>query len=100
MFEETDTKTGARRAGQTTGKAETFVYDDAKRLATYTGKAQHQRLAGQRHRRKDRAVPEAGRSMSWNAPKPMAPTARSSVREGQRLAKGDHLTYTAADDNT
>jgi lipopolysaccharide transport protein LptA len=38
-LDEVDKKTGARKQTRTIGDGDTFVYDDAKRLATYTGKA-------------------------------------------------------------
>jgi lipopolysaccharide transport protein LptA len=39
MLDEVDQKTGARKQTRTIGEGDSFVYDDAKRLATYTGKA-------------------------------------------------------------
>ena len=38
-LEEVDQKTGVRKKTPSIGEAEHFLYDDAKRLATYTGKA-------------------------------------------------------------
>jgi LPS export ABC transporter protein LptC/lipopolysaccharide transport protein LptA len=39
MMDDVDPKTNERKSTKTTGDADTFLYDDAKRLATYTGKA-------------------------------------------------------------
>ena len=39
MLDEVDQKTDVRKSTKSTGESETFVYDDAKRLATYTTKA-------------------------------------------------------------
>lgn len=39
IMDDVDPKTNVRKATKSTGESETFVYDDDKRLATYTGKA-------------------------------------------------------------
>ena len=98
VFEEADAKTGTRRLVNSTGKAETFVYNDAKRLATYTGKAQIDGSQG--NVTGDRIelflkpkVNELERAEAFGTNRGVV------VREGQRLAKGDHLTYTAVDEN-
>jgi lipopolysaccharide export system protein LptA len=39
MMEDVDPKTNVRKTTNSTGESEAFVYDDDKRLATYTGKA-------------------------------------------------------------
>ncbi|HVJ25929.1 MAG TPA: LptA/OstA family protein, partial [Vicinamibacterales bacterium] len=98
VFEEADAKTGTRRLVNSTGKAETFVYNDAKRLATYTGKAQIDGSQG--NVTGDRIdlflkpkVNELERAEAYGKNRGVV------VREGQRLAKGDHLTYTAVDEN-
>ena len=39
MLDEVDSKTGQRTSTRTHGTADTFLYDDAKRLATYTTNA-------------------------------------------------------------
>jgi lipopolysaccharide export system protein LptA len=98
VFEEADAKTGTRRLVNSTGKAETFVYNDAKRLATYTGKAQIDGSQG--NVTGDRIelflkpkVNELERAEAYGKNRGVV------VREGQRLAKGDHLTYTSVDEN-
>jgi lipopolysaccharide export system protein LptA len=39
MMDDVDPKTNVRKTTNSTGESDTFVYDDDKRLATYTGKA-------------------------------------------------------------
>ncbi len=39
MMDDVDPKTNVRKSSKSTAESETFLYDDAKRLATYTGKA-------------------------------------------------------------
>lgn len=97
LFDETDAKTGAKRRVESTGKADTFVYTDAKRLATYTGQAQISGAQG--NVTGDRIllflkpkVNELERAEAYGA------NGSVVVKEGQRIAKGDHLTYTAADE--
>ena len=79
-------------------RRETFVYNDAKRLATYTGNAKVDGTQG--NVTGDRielflkpGVNELERAVAYGSKGSVI------VREGQRLAKGDHLTHTAADDN-
>lgn len=98
IFDEVDQKTGARRQVESTGKGQTFVYNDAKRLATYTTKAQIDGAQGNVTGEiielfLKPGVNELERAVATG------PNGSVVVREGQRIAKGDHLTYTAADDN-
>ena len=92
--------TGAKKgpARQTTlGSAETFTYDDAKRLATYSVKANIRGpqgdLSGEKIElflRKD--------SNSLQRAEAYGANGAVQVREGKRIAKGSHLTYTADDE--
>ena len=96
-FEETDPKTGKRTREITTGTAETFTYVDATRLATYTGKAHIQSAQGDVTGEKIELLMKAGvneleRAEAYGA------NGNVQVREGKRIAKGSHLTYTAAND--
>ena len=84
---------------QTTGKADTFVYDDAKRLATYTGKAHINGPQGNVTGDKIELFLKPERSTSWNAPKPTAPRLGRRSARGSGSRTGDHLTYTAADEH-
>lgn len=92
-------KAGADPAkkSMTTGSSETFAYDDAKRLATYTGKARitgpQGDVSGERIELFLKAAAnELERAEAYGA------NGEVQVREGHRIAKGSHLTYTAADD--
>lgn len=98
IFEEADRKTGVRKPVESTGKADTFVYNDAKRLATYTGQAQVNGAQGNVTGDRIQLFLKPGVNELERA---VADGTGGSVivREGQRIAKGDHLTYTAADDN-
>ncbi|HJR58097.1 MAG TPA: LptA/OstA family protein [Vicinamibacterales bacterium] len=96
-FEETDSKTATRKRELTTGSAEQFTYVDARRLATYTGKAHIQGAQGDVTGEKIELFMKAGvneleRAEAYGA------NGSVQVREGNRIAKGSHLTYTAADD--
>lgn len=98
VFDETDRKTGVKRPVDSTGKAETFTYDDAKRLATYTGGAQINGAQG--NVSGDRILlflkpvgNELERAEAFGTDGSVV------VREGRRLANGNHLTYTSSDDN-
>ncbi|MEX2661896.1 MAG: LptA/OstA family protein [Vicinamibacterales bacterium] len=97
VFEEVDPKTGSRTSAESTGKADAFSYDDARRLATYTGKAQLQgtqgHLTGDRillYLKADQNELERTEAFGING--------SVVVREGPRIGKGNHLTYIAADD--
>jgi len=97
MFEETDRKTKAKRRESTTGTAHTFTYDDAKRTATYTGNAHMKGPQGDVTGERivltlEPKVNELERAEAFGA------NGAVQVREGNRLAKGSHLTYTAADE--
>ncbi len=97
MFQETDPKTGARRADRTTGASDTFTYDDTRRLATYTTKATITGLQGIVSGEKIElfmkgSVNELERAEAYGT------NGNVTVREGNRLVTGAHLTYTAADD--
>jgi lipopolysaccharide transport protein LptA len=97
VLEQTDRKTGTTRREPTTGTAETFEYVDGKRLATYTGKA-HIRgpqgdVTGERIELFMKAgVNELQRAEAYGA------NGEVQVTEAHRIAKGSHLTYTAADE--
>ena len=96
LLEETDAKTGTKRIVESTGKADTFTYTDAKRLATYTGQAQingpQGNVVGDRILLfLEPKVNELERAEAYGT------NGSVVVKEGHRIAKGDHLTYTAAD---
>lgn len=89
-----DPVTGARTDTLTSGKAESFVYDEAKRMATYTTKAQLQGAQGNIAADKIElylaaTTGDLDRVEAYGA---------VTVKEGNRTATGTRLTYTAADD--
>lgn len=94
-FEEVDKKTNTRERMQTTGNAERFTYDDARRVATYTGKAHingpQGDVTGERIELYTKAgVNELERAEAYGP--------GLVVIEGKRRVTGTHLTYTAADE--
>jgi lipopolysaccharide transport protein LptA len=97
LFEETDAKTGQRRRQLTTGNSDTFRYDDAKRLATYDGKAHMKGLQGDVTGDRIELFLKAGANELERA-EAYGANGAVQVREGRRLAKGSHLTYTASND--
>jgi lipopolysaccharide transport protein LptA len=91
---EVDPKSKARTTTQAEGQAELFVYDDGKRMATYTTGA---RLVGaQGDLRADRI--ELFLAEGSNALDRLEASDSVILREGFRTARGARLTYTAADD--
>jgi lipopolysaccharide transport protein LptA len=87
-------KTKQRKTTLTSGKAETFAYDDAKRLATYTTGAVIDGAAGTVSA--DRI--ELFLLASGNELERAEGYDNVTVKEGVRTAKGTRLTYTAKDD--
>ncbi len=91
---ETDPKTKVRKDTLTTGTAESFVYDDAKRMATYTTKAHLYGAQGDLTAEK-LELHLAGRT---NDLERLEGFGAVTVKETGRTATGTRLTYTAADD--
>ena len=96
MMDDVDPKTNVRKSTKSTGESETFVYDDAKRLATYTTKAHligsQGDVAAERLElflKKD--VNELERVEGYGA------NGSVVVKEGGRVATGARVTYLAAD---
>ncbi len=93
MLDEVDRKTGARRQTRTVGEGETFVYDDAKRVATFTGKAHiigpEGDVTGERiELHLKRETNELERAEGYGA------NGEVVVKEKGRTATGARLTYT------
>jgi lipopolysaccharide export system protein LptA len=98
FFDDVDPKTKQRKPMQTTGTADELVYEDAKRLATYTtGSTASAHIVGPQGdvtaetirlflKPKDNELERAEAD------------GKVTVKEGQRVARGDHLVYTAADE--
>jgi lipopolysaccharide export system protein LptA len=98
FFDDTDPKTKTKSLARTTGTADTLVYQEDKRLATYTGAGKEQAningpqgdvTADVIHLFLERDANEIERAEADGT---------VTVQEGHRRATGAHLTYTGADD--
>ncbi len=96
MMDDVDPKTNVRKSVRSTGESETFLYDDAKRLATYTTKAHLIGSEGdvtaekiELYMKKD--VNELERVEGYGA------NGSVIVKEGGRIATGARVTYLAKD---
>ena len=101
VIEDVDPKTKARSSKDTNGTADTLVYDDAKRLAVYTtGPSAKAHIVGPlgdlTGERVELYLKQGGneleRAEAYAGSEPVV------VIQELRTAKGNHLTYTAADD--
>ena len=98
MFDDVDPKTSQRRPTRTTARADTLVYEDARRLATYTGNgASRAHIAGAQGDLTANRI-ELFLKATGNELDRMEADASVVVIESARTAKGNHLTYTASDD--
>jgi lipopolysaccharide export system protein LptA len=98
FFDDVDPKTKERKPMQTTGTADQLVYEDAKRLATYiTGPTANAHIVGPQGdvtaekiqlflKEKDNELERAEAD------------GKVAVKESERKARGDHLTYTSVDE--
>lgn len=98
FFDDVDPKTKERKSTRTTAVADKLVYEDGKRLATYTGtESQLANIVGAQGdltaERIQLFLKEGGSELER-----AEADGRVEVKEGQRRAKGDHMTYTAADE--
>ena len=98
MFEEVDSKTKTRKLVETKATGDTMVYEDAKRLITYTtGPTATAHIVGSQG-------DVTADSIRLFLKKEVNELDRAEadgnviVKEGQRTGTGDHLTYTAADE--
>lgn len=98
LFDDVDPKTKQRKPTRTTATSDTLVYEDAKRLATYTGDAASKaHLVGpQGDLIGDRI--ELFLKADANELERAEGDGEVTVVETTRTAKGSHLTYTADDD--
>jgi lipopolysaccharide export system protein LptA len=98
FFDDVDPKTKERKSTRTTAVADKLVYEDAKRLATYTGtESELANIVGAQGDLTAEVIQlflKPGGSELERA----EADRRVEVKEGQRRAKGDHLTYTSADE--
>ncbi len=98
FLDETDSGTGEKKRERTVGKSETFLYNDAGRLATYTTKAQIDGPQGNITANKiELFLKSAGANELERAEAYAGGPELVVVKEGVRTARGTHLTYTAAD---
>ena len=97
-LDQVDEKTGVRTPTPTKGDAESFVYDDAKRLATYTVKARIVGSAGDVSAEKLELFLKPGANELERA-EGYGENGTVIVKEGGRTASGARLTYTAKSEN-
>ena len=98
MLDETDLKTGKRTPTRTTATADSLVYDNDTRLAVYTGTdSTPATLRGAQGDLSASRI-ELYLKDSGNELQRAEAHGRVVVKEAQRTATGDHLTYTTADD--
>ena len=98
LMEDTDPKTKQTTLRPTLATSEELVYDDAKRLAIYTGKEGRQATMKGAHGdvvadRIDIYLHEDGRQLERAEAR-----GNVTVKEGARIAKGAELIYTASND--
>jgi len=96
MMDDVDPKTNVRKTTKSTGESETFVYDDDKRLATYTTKAHLIGSEGDLAAEKlelflKKDVNELERMEGYGA------NGSVVVKESGRVATGGRVTYLASD---
>jgi len=96
FFDETDSKTNKKQSVQTTATGDTMVYDDARRVATYTtGPTAQAHLVGSQGDvtgdRIDLFLKEGSKELDRAEGE-----GKVTVIEGFRTATGQHLTYTPA----
>ncbi len=98
LFDDVDPKTNERKPTRTTATADTLIYEDAKRLATYTGdETARAHIAGAQGdltgERIDLFLKPDGNELER-----MEVNGTVVVIESARTAKGNHLTYTSSND--
>ena len=96
ILDDVDPKTNVKKPTRSVGEADTFVYDDARRLATYTGHAHFVGSEGDVTAEKLELFllkdsNELDRAEGYGA------NGKVIVRESGRVATGARLTYTAKD---
>ena len=96
-LEETDKKTGQKKQTRMFGKANHFVFDDKRRLGTYTQDAELNGPQGDLSAHKieiflQATANEVERLEAYAQGKDV------SIKDGNRRTYGAHLTYTASDD--
>ena len=98
FLDDVDPKTKVRKSTQTTGTGEQLVYEEAKRLATYTtGPTANAHIVGPQGDLTADTI-QLFLKAKQNELERAEADGKVVVIEGQRRAKGDHLTYTSADE--
>ncbi len=98
FFDETDSKTKAKRRVQTTATGETLFYEDAKRLATYTtGPTTQAHIVGTQGDVTADTI-QLFLAKGANELERAEADGTVTVKEGIRTATGAHLIYTPADE--
>jgi lipopolysaccharide transport protein LptA len=98
MLDEVDQKTGARKTTKSTGESEFFVYDDAKRLATYTTKAHLISAQGEDLTAEKLELFLAKDSNEVERAEGYGSNGAVIVKESARIATGERVTYFAKDE--
>jgi lipopolysaccharide export system protein LptA len=96
MLDDVDPKTNVKTATRSIADADAFVYDDAKRLATYTGHAHFVGSEGDVTAEKLEMFLLSG-SNELERAEGYGANGAVIVKEGGRIATGARLTYTAND---
>ena len=98
FFDDVDPKTKEKKSTQTTGTADHLVYEDAKRLATYlTGPSAHAHIVGPQGDVTAETIQLFLKEKANELERAEA-DGKVDVKEGERRSRGDHLTYTSADE--
>ena len=98
FLDDVDPKTKVRKSMQTTGTGEQLVYEDAKRLATYTtGPTAKAHIVGPQGDLTADTI-QLFLKAKQNELERAEADVNVVVIEGQRKAKGEHLTYTSSDE--
>jgi lipopolysaccharide export system protein LptA len=98
FFDDVDPKTKVKKSTQTTGTADQLVYEDAKRLATYiTGPTANAHIVGPQGDLTAEKI-ELFLKEKANELERAEADGKVDVKEGERRSRGDHLTYTSADE--
>ncbi len=98
FLDDVDPKTKVRKSTQTTGTGEQLVYEEAKRLATYTtGPTANAHIVGPQGDLTADTI-QLFLKAKLNELERAEADVKVVVVEGLRRAKGDHLTYTSSDE--
>jgi lipopolysaccharide export system protein LptA len=98
FFDDVDPKTKQRKPTRTDGTADKLVYEDEKRLATYTtGPTGNAHIVGPQGDLSADTI-QLFLKPKQNELERAEADGKVVVKEGQRTARGDHLTYTSSNE--